>query len=64
MCYLNHKIFDKSLNNLQRILELVNLNVTGKEHKGGNFYYNKFPDISKLDIDLQKKIKYFPPNFI
>ena len=61
---LNHKIFDESLNNLERVLELVNLNDKGKEHKGGKFYYNKFPDISNLNNNLQEKIKYFPPNFI
>ena len=61
---LNHKIFNESLNNLEKVLELVNLNYKGKEHKGGKFYYNKFPDISNLNNNLQEKIKYFPPNFI
>tara|TARA_Y100000385_G_scaffold216373_1_gene225331 strand:+ start:1200 stop:1823 length:624 start_codon:yes stop_codon:yes gene_type:complete len=61
---LNHKIFNESLNCLKIVLELVNLKVLGKKHKGGNFYYNKFPDISNLDVSLQEKIKYFPPNFI
>ena len=61
---LNHKIFNESLNYLETILELTNSNIEGKEHKGGNFYYNKFPDISKLNINLQNRINYFPPNFI
>tara|TARA_A100001515_G_scaffold123851_1_gene107876 strand:- start:3152 stop:3775 length:624 start_codon:yes stop_codon:yes gene_type:complete len=61
---LNHKIFNESLNYLKVVLEAIDLKVLGKEHRGGNFYYNKFPDISNLDINLQEKIKYFPPNFI
>ena len=61
---LNHKIFDKSLNDLEAILELVNLNFQGKKHEGGNFYNSKFPDISKLDKSLQERINYFPPNYI
>lgn len=61
---LNHKIFNESLNCLMVVLEFLKLNIQGKEHKGGNFYYNKFPNINNLDKDLQKKITYFPPNFI
>ena len=61
---LNHKIFNESLNYLKVILELIDLKVQGKEHNGGTFYYNKFPNISNLDKDLQEKITYFPPNFI
>ena len=61
---LNHKIFNKSLNHLEAVLGAVNLNVQGEKHKEGKFYPNKFPDISNLDVDLQKKITYFPPKFI
>ena len=62
---LNHKIFDKSINCLGEVLNKVNLKNQGKKQTSkGNFYYNKFPDISNLDTNLQEKIKYFPPNFI
>ena len=61
---INHKIFNESLKYLKKVLKKINLKDQGKKHKGGNFYYNKFPDISKLDVNLQKRINYFPPNFI
>jgi methionyl-tRNA formyltransferase len=62
---LNHKIFNKSLNCLKKVLNKVKLNNKGKVQKPkGKFYYNKFPDVSKLDNFLQKRITYFPPKFI
>jgi len=62
---LNHKIFSKSISELDEVLSLVK-----SGHKGepvvskGRFYYNKFPDLSGLDLDLKKRIEYFPPNNI
>ena len=62
---LNHKIFNESINCLEEVLNKVKLKDQGKKQTSkGNFYYNNFPDISNLDINLQEKIKYFPPNFI
>lgn len=62
---LNHKIFSLGINCLEEIIEKVKNNYLGiKQKKLGKFYYNKFPDISNLDIDLQKKILYFPPKFL
>lgn len=61
---LNHKIFNKSLNCLKKVLNKVKLNNKGKVQKPkGKFYHNKFPDVSKLDNFLQKRITYFPPKF-
>ena len=30
----------------------------------GNYYFKKFPEISNLDEDLQKRLLYFPPKFL
>jgi methionyl-tRNA formyltransferase len=62
---LNHKIFSLGIHCLGDIIEKVNdnyLGITQKKH--GTLYSNKFPDISKLDIELQKRILYFPPKFL
>ena len=59
---LNHKIFQESLNCLDKVLKKVKLKNKGKKQiLSGKFYYNKFPDINQLDKDLQKRINYFPP---
>ena len=51
----------EELCNIIRV-ESVSLSQLSKEVY--KFYPNKFPDISNLDVDLQKKITYFPPKFI
>ena len=62
---LNHKIFDKSLSCLNNVIEKIKAKNKGKQQKKlGKFYFNKFPDISYLDTNLQKRINYFPPNFL
>lgn len=62
---LNHKIFSLGIHCLGDIIEKVNNNYTGiPQKKRGKFYSNKFPDISKLDTELQKRILYFPPKFV
>ena len=62
---LNHKIFCLGINCLQEIIEKVKNNYFGaKQEKTGNFYYRRFPDVSNLDIELQKRILYFPPKFL
>ena len=62
---LNHKIFYLGISCLQEIIEKVKNNYLGiKQEKTGNFYYNKFPDVSHLDSELQKRILYFPPKFL
>lgn len=62
---LNHKIFSLGINCLEEIIEKVKNNYLGvKQKKSGKFYYNKFPDISNLDVEVQKKILYFPPKFL
>lgn len=62
---LNHKIFSLGIHCLGDIIEKVNVNYLGiTQKKHGTLYSNKFPDISKLDIELQKRILYFPPKFL
>lgn len=62
---LNHKIFFLGINCLQEVIEKVKNNYVGvKQEKTGKFYYNKFPDVSNLDAELQKRILYFPPKFL
>ena len=59
---LNHKIFEKGVSLLEDILYLVKINYKGKKQENtGNFYKNKFPNINKLNLKLQKRITYFPP---
>ena len=47
------------------VLDAVKNKVKGaKQPKEGKFYYNKFPDLNKLeDKDLKSRINYFPPKF-
>jgi methionyl-tRNA formyltransferase len=63
---LNHKIFKNSINLLGKVLKKLNKNYKGYQQniEKGKFYFNIFPDISNLNIELQKKINYFPPKFI
>jgi methionyl-tRNA formyltransferase len=62
---LNHKIFSLGIHCLDEIIEKVNNNYTGiPQKKLGNFYTNKFPNINELDINLQKRLLYFPPKFL
>jgi methionyl-tRNA formyltransferase len=62
---LNHKIFSLGIHFLGEIIEKVKNNYPGtKQKKHGSVYSNKFPDVSKLDVELQKKILYFPPKFL
>lgn len=62
---LNHKIFSLGVNCLGEIVEKVNNNYIGViQEKCGNFYYNKFPDVSKYNIEQQKRLLYFPPKFL
>jgi methionyl-tRNA formyltransferase len=62
---LNHKIFSLGINCLSEILSKVNSNYSGVIQKQNGIYYsNKFPDISKLSIELQNRIVYFPPKFL
>lgn len=61
---LNHKIFSLGIHCLADIIEKVSSNYVGitQKHRG-TFYPNKFPDVSGLDVELQKRILYFPPKF-
>jgi methionyl-tRNA formyltransferase len=62
---LNHKIFSLGIHCLDEIIEKVNNNYAGKvQKKVGAFYPNKFPDITEHEVELQKKIFYFPPKFL
>lgn len=62
---LNHKIFSLGVFYLKDILESVNLGYKGyPQEKTGKFYYNKFPDVSTLESNLQQRILYFPPKFV
>ena len=62
---LNHKIFYLGINCLQEIIEKAKNDYLGiRQEKTGNFYYKKFPDVSTLDFELQKRILYFPPKFL
>ena len=62
---LNHKIFNKSINHLSEVLHLVEIGNKGyiQNYNEGKFYYNKFPNITRLSTELQEKINYFPPKF-
>ena len=61
---LNHKIFNESINCLYIVLNKIQSKDIGEVQKNeGKFYYNKFPDLSGLDKDLQKRINYFPPYY-
>lgn len=61
---LNHKIFSLGISNLEKVLEKVYSNDPGiSQEKKGRFYYNKFPDVSDLEIETQKRVLYFPPKF-
>lgn len=60
---LNHQIFSKGIQLTGQVLNLVKEKNTGTKQTGlANFYQNKFPDISSLDTELQKRIYYFPPH--
>jgi methionyl-tRNA formyltransferase len=62
---LNHKIFSLGINSLNDVFEKLENNYTGiPQKKIGNYYSSKFPDISKLDLELQKRLYYFPPTFL
>jgi methionyl-tRNA formyltransferase len=62
---LNHKIFSLGINCLCEVIEKVKNNYVGKpQKKTGKYYSKKFPFISGLDFELQKKILYFPPKFL
>lgn len=62
---LNHKIFSFGINCLEDVIDKVTKNYKGvTQKKQGIYYTNKFPDVSNLDIELQKRILYFPPNFL
>ena len=61
---LNHKIFNESINCLDRVIDMIKSKHKGKVQKSkGNFYLNTFPDISHLDKNLQERISYFPPQY-
>jgi methionyl-tRNA formyltransferase len=62
---LNHKIFSLGIHCLGEVIEKVNNNYIGTiQEKGGNFYYNIFPNVSEFENELQKRILYFPPKFL
>tara|TARA_R110000744_G_scaffold308751_1_gene416794 strand:- start:2434 stop:3069 length:636 start_codon:yes stop_codon:yes gene_type:complete len=62
---LNHKIFDAATNCLDIVLNKIKINDGGiQQTSKGKFYYNKFPDISNLDKNMQNRINYFPPEYI
>tara|TARA_Y100000385_G_scaffold95666_1_gene99007 strand:- start:8495 stop:9157 length:663 start_codon:yes stop_codon:yes gene_type:complete len=62
---LNHKIYSLGISYLEKVLEKVSNKDKGvPQDKLGKFYYNKFPDVSHLDSELQEKILFFPPKFI
>ena len=62
---LNHKIFSLGIHHLDSVIEKVKNDYVGvTQKKIGNYYYNKFPEISNLDVDLQKRLTYFPPKFL
>ena len=62
---LNHEVFALGISELHIVLDAVKNKVKGaKQPKEGKFYYNKFPDLNKLeDKDLKSRINYFPPKF-
>ena len=62
---LNHKIFSLGISKLKNVLNKISKNNTGiKQEDKGKFYLNKFPNVKELSIELQKRVTYFPPDFI
>jgi methionyl-tRNA formyltransferase len=62
---LNHKIFSLAIYYLGGVIDKVNKGYKGiRQKKDGQFYSTKFPDISKLDYELQNRLSYFPPKFL
>jgi methionyl-tRNA formyltransferase len=62
---LNHKIFSLGIHHLGSVIEKVKNNYVGvRQKKTGNYYFKKFPEINNLDVDLQKRLLYFPPKFL
>ena len=62
---LNHKIFSLGIHYLGDVIKKVKNDYVGVTQKNiGNYYFKKFPEISNLDEDLQKRLLYFPPKFL
>ena len=62
---LNHKIFSLGIHCLDYVIEKLKNNYAGvTQKKIGNYYSKKFPEIDNLDVDLQKRLLYFPPKFL
>lgn len=62
---LNHQIFSLGVNCLGDVLEKVKIGHVGiVQKKCGKFYSSKFPDVSNLNAELQKKLLFFPPKFL
>jgi UDP-4-amino-4-deoxy-L-arabinose formyltransferase/UDP-glucuronic acid dehydrogenase (UDP-4-keto-hexauronic acid decarboxylating) len=61
---LNHKIFNRSIECLEQVINMVKAKDKGKiQSSKGKFYLSNFPKIDHLDKSLQEKINYFPPQF-
>ncbi len=60
---LNHKIFSSCIPIIKEVIDSINSKDPGTKNEGGKFYYNNFPMIDYLPLDMQRKIKYFPPKF-
>jgi methionyl-tRNA formyltransferase len=62
---LNHKIFSLGISSLNEVIEKIDSGYIGEpQEKVGNFYFNRFPDITGLSKEEIKRISYFPPKFI
>ena len=63
---LNHKIFSSGIQQLEKVIKLVNKNFKGiTQDQEGKFYLNKFPDLEQIkDENLKNKLYFFPPNYI
>lgn len=62
---LNHKIFSLGISKLKNVLNKVFKNDIGiRQEDKGKFYLNKFPNVKELSVELQKRVTYFPPDFI
>jgi methionyl-tRNA formyltransferase len=62
---LNHKIFSLGIHYLGNVINMVNDGHQGVPQNGyGNYYSNKFPNVSEYNKELQKRLLFFPPNFL
>ena len=62
---LNHQVFSKGICIINKVLKNIKDGFSGDiQANQGQFYYNKFPNLNKLNLDAEliRRIEYFPPH--